>query len=277
MKKVLTYFTALVLSFGLLSCDKIFDSLEGDLSKMYESDLIANEAGLLRLLSAAYNNIPMSAFVNQDQNTLDATSTHGAGYSVTYNSFWNYTNMRAVNKLLIQVQKAYENGAINEATRDAMLGEAHFIRAYYYFASVCAYGGVPIVEEPLDDKYDGGEDVSGLLFPRKTEKETWDYVINEFETAANLLPETFGTGSYRANKFAAYALMGRAALYAASVSKYWNNAPMKSEYEAVSKGLTKMEASYANGYYKRCIEACEIVTMTMIMETIMRLIKIWVP
>lgn len=259
MKKVLTYISVLVLSFGLVSCDKIFDGLEGDLSKMYESDLIANEAGLMRLLSAAYNNIPMGAFENRDQSTLDATSTHGASYSFAFSSFWNYTAVRAVNKLFLQIEQAYQNGAITEATRNAMLGEAHFLRAYYYFGSVVAYGGVPIIEDPLDDKYDGGEDVSGLLFPRKTEKETWDYVLDEFEKAAALLPETFGAGSYRANKYAAYALEGRAALYAASVSKYWNKASINADYEAVKKGLTKMEASYANAYYKRCIDACEKV------------------
>jgi hypothetical protein len=198
----------------------------------------------------------MGAFSTNDQNTLDATSTHGASYSISTVGFWSYSNVRAVNKLFNQIQTAYEKGAISEAVRDNMLGEAHFIRAYYYFGMVRTLGGVPIVEEPLDDKYDGGEDVSGLLFPRKTEKETWDYVIAEFEKAADLLPETFGANSYRANKYAAYALEGRAALYAASVSKYWGKAPIDSKYTAVSKKLTYMESSYANDYYKKCIDAC---------------------
>ena len=256
MKKVFTYITALFLALSFASCDKIFDSLEGDLNKMSEDDLTSSEAGLMRLLSVAYQNIPMGAFSTNDQNTLDATSTHGASYSISITSFWNYSNMRAVNKLFNQIQQAYEKGAISEKLRDNMLGEAHFIRAYYYFGMVRAYGGVPIVEEPLDDKYDGGEDISGLLFPRKTEKETWDYVIAEFEKAADLLPDTFGASSYRANKWAAYALEGRAALYAASVSKYWGNAPIDSKYTAVREKLTYMESSYADAYYKKCIEAC---------------------
>lgn len=256
MKKILTYFTAIALSFGLVSCDKIFDSLEGDLTKMAESDLTASEAGVLRLLSYAYNNIPMGAFASGDKNTLDATDSHGAGYGISMTSTQSWSNLRAINKLFGQIQTAFEKGAIDEATRDAMLGEAHFLRAYHYFAMVRYLGGMPIIEEPLDDKYNGDDDISGLLFPRKTEKETWDYVIAEFEKAANLLPESFGAGSYRANKYAAYALEGRAALYAASVSKFWNKAPILNTYDAVKDKLTYMEASYANEYYKKCMEAC---------------------
>jgi len=256
MKKIFTYIAALVLSFSLVSCDAIFDSLEGDLSKMAESDLTANEAGLLRLLSYAYYNLPMGAFGNLDKYTMDATDTHGANYGINQTAFWSYSNIRAVNKLFGQIEQGYQNGAITEEVRDNMLGEAHFIRAYYYYAMVRNLGGVPIVEEPLDDAYDGGEDISGLLFPRKTEKETWDYVIAEFDKAAELLPASFGAGSYRANKYAAYALEGRAALYAASVSKYWAKAPISSEYDAVKEKLTYMEASYADDYYKKCMDAC---------------------
>ena len=259
MKKIFTYFTAIVLSFSLVSCDKIFDSLEGDLTKMSEDDLTTSEAGLTRLLASAYGYIPNDAFSSLDQNTLDATGAHGAGYGINRSGFWNYTNMRTVNMLFPQIENAFAKGAITEATRDAMLGEAHFIRAYLYFGSVRMYGGVPIVEEPLDDKYDGGEDVSGLLVPRSTEKETWDYVIAEFDKAAQLLPATREDGLYRATKYAAYAMEGRAALYAASVSKYWNKAPIASSYTAVGAKMTYMESSYANDYYKKAIDACDKV------------------
>ena len=256
MKKIFVYITALFLAFSLASCDKIFDSLEGDLTKMAEDDLTSSEAGMLRLLSAGYNNIPMGAFANGDKNTLDATDSHGASYGISITSTQSWTNLRAINKLFGQIQTAFDKGAIDEATRDAMQGEAHFLRAYHYFAMVRSLGGMPKIEEPLDDQYAGDDDISGLLFPRETEKATWDYVIAEFDKAAQLLPETFGVGSYRANKYAAYALEGRAALYAASVSKYWQNAPINNTYDAVKDGLTYMKAEYANDYYKKCMDAC---------------------
>lgn len=259
MKKIFTYITALFLAFGLVSCDKIFDSLEGDLSKMYEDDLTSSEAGLVRLLASAYGYIPMDNFSTFDKNTIDATDTHGAGYGIQRSGSWSYSNIRTVNKLFDQIPAAFEKGAISEDLRDAMLGEAHFVRGYIYFGMVRTYGGVPIVTEPLDDKYDGGEDVSGLLVARSTEEATWDFVIGEFEEAAKLLPATRSDGSYRVTKYAAYALEARAALFAASLCKYWNNAPIANTFKAVQQKLTYMDASKANGYYKTAIDAAKKV------------------
>ncbi len=255
MKKIFTYFTALFLALALVSCDKIFDSLEGDLSKMTESDLTSSEAGLVRLLASAYGYIPMEAFSTFDKYTIDATDTHGAAYGIQRNGNWSYSQIRTVNKLFIQIPEAFEKGAISEELRDAMLGEAHFVRGYIYFGMVRTFGGVPIVTEPLDDKYDGGEDVSGLLVPRSTEKDTWDFVINEFEEAAMLLPVTRNDGSYRVTKYAAYALEARAALFAASLCKYWKDAPIANTFKAVEQKLTYMDASDADGYYQKAIDA----------------------
>jgi hypothetical protein len=259
MKKIFTYITALFFALALVSCDKIFDSLEGDLSKMTESDLTSSEAGLVRLLASAYGYIPMEAFSTFDKYTIDATDTHGAAYGIQRNGNWSYSQIRTVNKLFQQIPEAFEKGAISQELRDAMLGEAHFVRGYIYFGMVRSYGGVPIVTEPLDDKYDGGEDVSGLLVPRSTEKETWDFVLSEFEEAANLLPATRTDGSYRVTKYAAYALEARAALFAASICKYWNNAPIANSFKAVQQKLTYMDAGDANGYYQKAIDAAKKV------------------
>ncbi len=259
MKKIFTYISALFLSFAMVSCDALFDGLEGDLTKMSEDDLTSSEAGLVRLLASAYSYIPNDAFSTLDKNTLDATDAHGASYGISRSGDWSYSNIRTVNKLFTQIQSAFDKGAISAELRDAMLGEAHFVRGYIYFGMVRTYGGVPIVTEPLDDKYDGGEDVSGLLVPRSTEKDTWDFVIKEFEEAANLLPATRGDGVYRATKFAAYAMEARVALFAASIAKYWNNAPISGDYTAVKNRLTYMAASDANGYYKTCIDAAKKV------------------
>ena len=259
MKKIFTYFTALFLALALVSCDKIFDSLEGDLSKMTESDLTSSEAGLVRLLASAYGYIPMEAFSTFDKYTIDATDTHGAAYGIQRNGNWSYSQIRTVNKLFSQIPEAFEKGAISEELRDAMLGEAHFVRGYIYFGMVRTFGGVPIVTEPLDDMYDGGEDVSGLLVPRSTEKETWDFVIGEFEEAAKLLPASRNDGSYRVTKYAAYALEARAALFAASLCKYWKDAPIANTFKAVQQKLTYMDASDANAYYQKAIDASKMI------------------
>ena len=217
--------------------------------------LASSEAGLSRMMAALYASIPMANF-ETDKSSDNAVDIVGQYLSNATPSFWNYTTMRDVNNLIVVLDKALADGTISEDLHKTYIGEARFVRAYYYFASVRTYGGVPIITEPLDDKYDGGENAE-LYVPRSTEKETWDFVLSELTEAAAMLPETRTDGSYRANKWAALGLKSRAALYAASVSKYWNDAEILSSYEPVQKGLSYMKADYAAEYYKQCIDASE--------------------
>ena len=256
MKKILRYTFAIVLCLGICSCDKLFDSLEGDLTKMSEEDMTSSQAGMERLLSHIYSTIPMDAFNRKDRSTTFATPSKAVDYSIDVTGFWDYTKMRSINYFIQQVDVALEKNAINQATRDAMLGEALFARAYCYFASVRRYGGVPIVTEPLDQYYDGDQN-EGLYVPRATEKETWDFVISELDKAIELLPESRKDGAYRATKWSALGLQSRVALYAASVSKYWNKEAIPNSYLSVQQKLTYMESSYADAYYAKCIEASE--------------------
>ena len=256
MKKFFKYPFAIVLGLSLCSCDKLFDSVEGDLSKMSGEDMVSSQAGLERILSDVYNSIPMDAFNTKEKNTLLATSSRATDYSIDVSGFWNYTKMRSINNFIKLLDQALDKNIISQNDHDEMLGEAIFARAYCYFGMVRRYGGVPIVTEPLDDYYDGKEN-AGLYVPRSTEKETWDFVISELDRAAELLPESRTDGKYRATKWAALGLQSRVALYAASVSKYWSKEAIPSSYAAVSQKLTYMEASYADTYYAKCIEACD--------------------
>ena len=171
-------------------------------------------------------------FNAKDQHTTFASYSKANDYDIAVTGFWNYTKMRSINQFIQKIDVALEMNAINQATRDQMLGEALFARAYCYFAMVRKYGGVPIVTEPLDDKYDGDQN-EGLYVPRSTEKETWDFVISELDKAAELLPDEPKGGKYRATKWAALGLQSRVALYAATLSKYWNDATIPSSYKSV--------------------------------------------
>ena len=259
MKKIFTYIFTVSIVLGLASCDKLFDSLEGDISKMYAEDLTATEAGMDRLLASLYSNIPMNAFAEAEKGTMHAGETSGnTNISEGVASFWNYAAIRDMNSFIKQIDAAKERGVISEDAYNNYLGEVKFIRAYCYFCSVRRLGGIPIVTEMLDDKFEGDDkENAGLFIPRSTEKDSWDFVIKELDEAASLLPEDRGANNYRATKWAALGLKARVALWAASVSKYWNRAPISSEYDAVSQGLAYMQASYADAYYQQCIDACE--------------------
>ena len=262
MKKIFTYILIAGLTLvGASSCDKFFDSMEGDLSKVAADDLLNSENGLLALLANLYSNLPGMSMSDSDKNQMFANGARDMpSYGNTTSGFWNYTAVRAVNNFLQAVENCRENGVLDDETADKYKGEALFIRACYYFASVRVYGGIPIVTEPLD-KYYGTEEEDKLYVPRSTEKESWDWVLDQFEEAASLLPEKQAQ-EMRATKYTAYAYEARAALWAASVSNYWDRNALNSSWVAVQKGLTFMKKDYAGAYYQKAIDAAKKVIDT---------------
>ena len=251
----------------MTSCESLFDSLEGDLTKMTGEDMASSEAGIQMLLAQVYSYIPMNACGYEDQYTLNAADSHGGDYGFNSNpyygmygihTFWNWGAIRTINNFIEIAGTAAEKGTITPDAAKSYIAEARFVRAYCYFVMVRNLGGVPIITEPLDKYYDGAGNEQLFAFAqRATEKETWDFVLSEFQAAADDLgPEP--VNAFRADKYAALGMKARAALYAASVSKYWNaQGGIENTYKAVAAKKTYMEASYAPAYYDQCIKACE--------------------
>ena len=270
MKKLLYILSALVcLSLTVTSCDALFDNLEGDLTKLSGEDLASSEAGISRLLAQVYSYIPMNAFGVEDQYTMNACDSHGGDYGFNSNpyygmygiqTFWNWSAIRTINQFMQTAEEAGKAGTLTDAQAKKYIAEARFVRAYCYFVMVRNLGGVPIIEEPLDAYYnpaDGNKELFDFA-TRATEQETWNWVIDQFGLAAADLPEV--PDGYHAGKYAALGMKARAALYAASVSKYWTNrGGIESTYKAVASKKTYMDAGMANKYYKDCIDACEAI------------------
>ena len=258
MKKIFKLLAVAILCAGFASCDNFFDDMEGDLSKVAAEDMVASESGLLSLLANLYSGMPMNAFSSGDMNQMFANGSRSTpGYGSSTAGFWNYGQIRSVNKFLEALESAQQKGIIDEPTMKEFRGEGLFIRAYCYFAQVRVYGGIPIVRKSLDEEF-GVNDNAGLYEPRWTEKDSWDWVIAQLQEAADLLPET-QSQEMRVNKYTALAMKARAALWAASESKYWKRAPINSGYVAVQKKLTYMEDSYKDEYYQQAIDAAAAV------------------
>lgn len=226
---------------------------------MDANSMVATPAGLQALLADLYYGLSTDkggplGFSSGDQGQMFANGARSTpAYGSTTTGFWNYTTIRAINKFLEALDDAYSKGIIDEITKNSYRGEGLFLRAYCYFCQVRIYGGIPIVDHSLDEEYDGGEN-KGLYIPRSKEKDTWDWVIDQFQQAAELLPAK-QSQEMRANKYTAYAMKARAALWAASESKYWDRAAINASYKAVINGLTYMDKSYAADYYDLAIKA----------------------
>src|SRR5690625_6628612 len=95
-----------------------------------------------------------------------------------------------------------------------MLGQALFIRGYYYHELLWMFGGVPIFTSvPTIEE---AREIS-----RSSREEVFARSMADLTEAANLLPETWSSSEYgRASKGVALAYQARANRYEASWQKY---------------------------------------------------------
>jgi hypothetical protein len=123
-----------------------------------------------------------------------------------YNWQPTYAAIRQANTFLSQI----DGSKVDEARKQRMKGEAHFLRAYFYHNLMRMYGGVPLISKVygLNEEYE---------VPRNSFKETVDFIVKDAEEAAKLLPVSHsGANVGRVTKGAALALKARVLLYAAS-------------------------------------------------------------
>jgi len=97
---------------------------------------------------------------------------------------------------------------LTASTKAQLLGEAKFLRAYFYFYAVNLFGDVPL---PLKDDYSAFENAA---LPRTPSAQVYAQIIKDLTEAQAALPNAYiGTFRGRANKLAATALLARVYLY----------------------------------------------------------------
>ena len=249
--------SALVMALSFYSCDY----LDVPPINIIQDDAIFNsESGITSYMTTLYYDLPIEDFRYTQQgfnvsgkgqgrlpnvsgeamcSSSDDISTIGDG---TWWGCWDYGKIRRVNYFLKNFP-AYKSNFQNTVLADAWMGEAHFIRAYCYFAMVKRYGGVPILREPQE--YVG--DIESPKVPRDTEKACYDFIAEDLDEAFRLLPdneEILGKG--RATKYAALALKSRAMLYAGSIARYGT---------VDLNGLVGIDKALANDYFELAYKA----------------------
>jgi len=119
-------------------------------------------------------------------------------------------------------------GTLQEDQKKQLLGQIYFFRAWQYYLFVKTYGGVPIVDKVQAADVSEAQD---LAIPRATTKECIDFICNDLQTAADMLPSSWGNADFgRITKGAALALAGRARLLYAS--PLFNRADDKDRWQA---------------------------------------------
>ena len=249
--------SALVMALSFYSCDYL---AVPPINIIQDDAIFNSESGITSYMTTLYYDLPIEDFRYTQQgfnvsgkgqgrlpnvsgeamcSSSDDISTIGDG---TWWGCWDYGKIRRVNYFLKNFP-AYKSNFQNTVLADAWMGEAHFIRAYCYFAMVKRYGGVPILREPQE--YVG--DIESLKVPRDTEKACYDFIAEDLDEAFRLLPdneEILGKG--RATKYAALALKSRAMLYAGSIARYGT---------VDLNGLVGIDKALANDYFELAYKA----------------------
>lgn len=107
-------------------------------------------------------------------NTLDATSAGPDWLRL-------YTVIHDANLILKYVP---DIDFTSEAAKDAILAQAHAMRAYTYYVLVRTWGDVPIITEPTE-----GYNQQSAFRPREDEGKVFDLIKSDIEKALELFPD----------------------------------------------------------------------------------------
>ncbi|WP_276482071.1 RagB/SusD family nutrient uptake outer membrane protein [Paraflavitalea pollutisoli] len=171
----------------------------------------------------------------------DASRVNAAGPQLNY---WQsgYARIRRLNELLDGLAKYAK---VDETTKKQYEAEARFIRGYVYFWLVKLHGSVVI----LQNLSEYGEKNR----QRSSEEDCYKFIAADLQFAADNLPKTWDASrTGKATKGAAYALLARTWLYAASIADY-----DKKQFNADE--LTGVSAANAQTYYQNAANAAKAV------------------
>lgn len=180
----------------------------------YRSDLVAGSS--------------MNVY-SQGTNAIPATD---ANYTKLYKRIY-YTNLLLKNAESFDVP----------ADIIVPVAEAKFFRAYSHFELVQLYGDAIILTEPLDLD-------SEKLYGRRNDRgEVIDQVIKDLKDAVGGLPETSSEAG-RLNKYIAYAMLSRVALYEGTWQKFHTNGKDATSNTSRSTELLTIAKDAANEVIK---------------------------
>jgi len=241
MKKVLYYIVVLaILMLPVTSCDDVLDKKSVDsfneqvvfsdinvvkayLGKCYDrmggnyngnnntgilgmrEDLLSSATDQTLCIHRPSNYVNMKGTQSPDQLGFFASNSHG-GYLRWPNL---YANIQNINTILANIDDVPPTAG-QESLPNRLKGEAYFLRAYEYSTLLMLHGGVVLASEP----FALGEDYSTLN--RSTIAQTLEFILDDIQSAIDLLKDYPTIEQGRANWAAAAALKSRVLLFCAS-------------------------------------------------------------
>jgi starch-binding outer membrane protein, SusD/RagB family len=227
MKRISLYILSVIV---ISSCTKLDETVYKNIAS---KDFYNSEADMTIAVTSTYKYF-QTAFGGGDVYNyfmiIESASETGAPTRTKnnphiYNS-WGYANdpdntikkWGDAYKIINQANAVLGRGqavSMDETKKEAIFGEARFMRGLTYFHLLRLYGGVPIPESYTSS-------LNNLDIPRKSADEVYDYIIEDLKYAAAKLPKKAGrpaSDQWRATTGAALAMLGKVYLYRASMTE----------------------------------------------------------
>lgn len=167
--------------------------------------------------------------------------------------YWStlYAGINNANLLLEHIDAA----DVNQSTKDIIKGQTMFLRAYYYYMLVKAYGSVPLIL--VSAKSPNADEVQ---IPKSSVKEIYDFIYSEMVASANLVEDMakIGNGG-KVTKSAVWGILARVALSMAgkplsnhvmyTEAKSWAGKVIATGYHEVNTDFRKVFINYAQNKY----------------------------
>ncbi|MDM8306358.1 RagB/SusD family nutrient uptake outer membrane protein [Phocaeicola salanitronis] len=137
---------------------------------------------------------------------------YNVGYSEGKGNTWYfyYTGIKNVNQFLERIGEVPVASDVEETQKEEMIGQAYFLRAFYYHQLYSLYGRVPLVYHTFDMDAEWTQ-------IRADMDEVADSIVADCDRAVAILPTSYGSEDFgRATKGAALAVKARTLLYKAS-------------------------------------------------------------
>lgn len=201
----------------------------------FEKDIISDDA-------VKGQGVDLSALTNLDN--LNPFPADGV-----ISSLWGdyYRGIQKCNLVLDNVPGIQ----MNQSTKDRLLGEAYFLRAFYYYNLAIRWGGVPLVKTTINaDKTPS----------RATIEETWTFMEQDLTNAIGKLPnrsELSAENVGRADKGAAKSLLGIVYLF----QKKWQNS-FDTFQQVINSGEYSLQPNFSDLFKPEFDNGVEVVFET---------------
>ena len=219
MKKIFNTAVIAALALSLASCESFLDTT--NYWSKDSSNFPVNATDADQMLSGIYNNLNVSIGNNvhtnhflwslaasddmlggggQNDQTMQAEDLLLNFGTDMYNNFYvdRYKGIARANAAI----EALPNCGVSDLKQ--MMGEAFFLRAWYYYELASMFGNIPC---PVTSKADATQ-------PQISGEALWGQIIEDCKIAADIMPAKQSSGDGHVDKYAAEALLGRAYLFA---------------------------------------------------------------